>query len=148
MVFLFSLSKDQFLEDDDNGRERREVNDSIIPEPPHLCYTDLNGEINCKVYTKYSKIISVNVSLFSDELNPRGQYCHYDLIGGGSGSKNFSCRIPANLPGRMVNKTCIVRCDVEQEDDDSLLAGSPCQRIRGNPTTTFWTYLVVSIKDY
>jgi hypothetical protein len=144
MVTMFSLFKDTFLEDSNTGRERREVNDSVAPEPPHLCYTDLDGSTNCKVYTKYSKRVSVNVSLYSDELNPRGQYCHYDLIGGGGG-KNFSCRIPANLPGRIDNKTCIVRCDVEQESDGSLLPGSPCQRIRGNPTTTFWTYLVVSI---
>ena len=78
-----------------------------------------------------------------DEVNPRGQYCHYDIIGG-SGS-NYTCRIPGDLPGRLENKTCIVLCDVDQsEGDASLLAGSPCQRIRGDPTVTFWTYLVVS----
>jgi hypothetical protein len=139
---LCSLFKDQFLEDDD-VRERRQVNDSTFPEPPHLCYTDSDGATNCKVYTRYSKRLSVNISLYSDELNPKGQYCHYNIIGGGG--RNFSCRIPANLPGRMDNKTCIVHCDVDQEGDGSLLEGSPCQRIRGNPTVTFWTYLVVSI---
>lgn len=140
------LEDDQFLEDSDDVRERRQVNDSTFPEPPHLCYTDSDGATNCKVYTRYSKRVSVNISLYSQELNPKGQYCHYDIIGGRG--KNFSCRIPANLPGRMDNKTCIVRCDVDQEGDGSILAGSPCQRIRGNPTVTFWTYLVVrSIAD-
>jgi hypothetical protein len=143
VVILFSVFKDQFLDESDDVRVRRQVNDSMVLEPPHLCYTDLDGATNCKVYTKYSKRISVNVSLYSDELNPRGQYCHYDLIG--HSGRNISCRIPANLPGRIDNKTCIVRCDVDQEVDGSLLAGSPCQRIRGDPTVTFWTYLVVSI---
>ncbi|PSN54364.1 hypothetical protein C0J52_14108 [Blattella germanica] len=141
---------DQYQDENEDTRRRREVNDSIgmEPEPPHLCYTGTDGTVNCKVYTHYSKRMAINVSLYSDEeLNPRGQFCHYDLVGGSG--KNLTCRIPDDLPGRLENKTCIVRCDVEQPDDEiSLLAGSPCQRVRGDPNVTFWTYLVVrSIAD-
>lgn len=136
---------DQYIEESDDLRQRRQVNYSVY-EPPHLCYTDSDGATNCKVYTRYSKRISINVSLYSDELKPKGQFCHYDIIPGSG--KNFSCRIPANLPGRVDNKTCIVHCDVEQEGDSNLLTASPCQRIRGNPAVSFWTYLVVrSVAD-
>ncbi|KAJ4443031.1 hypothetical protein ANN_04681 [Periplaneta americana] len=132
--------------DNEDDRERRDVTKSMAPEPPHLCYRVSQNVTECKVYTQYSKIIAINVSLFSnEELNPRGQYCHYDVLGY---SHNVSCRIPVDLPGRLDNKTCIVRCDVDQDSDSSLLAGNPCHRIRGDPTVTFWTYLVVrSVAD-
>jgi hypothetical protein len=137
---------DQFIDFSDNVRKQRQADDPTLPELPHLCYTDSGGATNCKVYTRDSERISVNVSLDTDELKPRGQFCHYDIIP--DSGKNFSCRIPANLPGRIDNKTCIVHCDVEQEGDSSLLAASPCQRIRGNPAVSFWTYLVVrSVAD-
>jgi len=134
--------QDQLIDDSDNVRKQRQADGPTFPEPPHLCYTDSGGATNCKVYTKDSERISVNVSLYTDELKPRGQFCNYDIIP--DSGKNFSCRIPANLPGKVDNKTCIVHCDVEQEGDSSLLAASPCQRIRGNPAVSFWTYLVVS----
>ena len=134
--------QDPFIDDSDNVRKERQADDPIYLEPPHLCYIDSAGATNCKVYTGYGNRISVNVSLYTDELKLRGQFCHYDIIP--DSGKNFSCRIPANLPGRIDNKTCIVRCDVEQEGDNSLLAASPCRRIRGNPAVSFWTYLVVS----
>ncbi|XP_069691081.1 uncharacterized protein SP1173 isoform X1 [Periplaneta americana] len=132
--------------DNEDDRERRDVTKSMAPEPPHLCYRVSQNVTECKVYTQYSKIIAINVSLFSnEELNPRGQYCHYDVLGY---SHNVSCRIPVDLPGRLDNKTCIVRCDVDQDSDSNLLAGNPCHRIRGDPTVTFWTYLVVrSVAD-
>ncbi|KAJ9587951.1 hypothetical protein L9F63_018626 [Diploptera punctata] len=84
------------IENEENTRERRDANETITTieyEPPHLCYTDVDGTVKCKVYTKYSKQLAINASLYSDEqLNPRGQHCHYKLIGGSG--KNFTCRIP------------------------------------------------------
>ena len=78
LPILCTFFKDQFIEDRDGVRQRRQVNDSTFPEPPHLCYTDSDGATNCKVYTRYSKRISVNVSLYSDELEqPRGQFWHW-----------------------------------------------------------------------
>jgi hypothetical protein len=136
------LLQDRFMDDSGDIPEKRQADDLTIPEPPHLCYTDSDGVTSCKVYTPDSERISVNVSLHTHELTPRGQFCHYDIIP--DNRKNFSCRIPANLPGRIENKTCIVRCGVEQQGDGSLLAASPCPRIGGNEAVSFWTYLVVS----
>lgn len=139
----------------------------------HLSVKDDKSLRMCFVYTHNSASFSVNVSL--RPVHEDDQYCNYRLgklklsdvsihleffltffelqncfsfllknyfnffLGG-----NFSCRIPREL--EKPNESCKVICDLENAyAPDSVLQQSQCEHIIGDPTFTFWLYLVVSI---
>ncbi|XP_055693493.1 uncharacterized protein LOC129795946 [Lutzomyia longipalpis] len=140
-------------------RLRRNVHvEQVFVEPPHLCLGKTpEGEITdttiCHVYTEDTKSISIQTTLHSatnkENETHSAEWCRYPLDG-------FSCHIPpaqATYMKLYKNTTkCkpMVECEVHDPYDNpgSVLAESQCIKVIGNPSETFWMYLIIrSVAD-
>uniref|UniRef100_A0A2A4JXZ6 Major facilitator superfamily associated domain-containing protein n=1 Tax=Heliothis virescens TaxID=7102 RepID=A0A2A4JXZ6_HELVI len=128
-------------------------NEELIPRgrampfelnPPHFCY---NGQ--CLVYMQHQARLRVPLSLIAPELpednsTADSDWCTYRTAG------PSQCLVPPNRLAEVTeDENCrpAVRCQVldPYDEPDGVLADAECRLIIGDPTYTFWTYLVVRI---
>ncbi|PZC75860.1 hypothetical protein B5X24_HaOG205562 [Helicoverpa armigera] len=128
-------------------------NEELIPQgrampfevnPPHFCY---NGQ--CLVYMKHEARLRVPLSLIAPELpednsTADSDWCTYRTAG------PSQCLVPPNRLAEVTeDEECrpAVRCQVldPYDEPDGVLADAECRLVIGDPSYTFWTYLVVRI---
>ncbi|KAF9410041.1 hypothetical protein HW555_010758 [Spodoptera exigua] len=112
--------------------------------PPHFCY---NGQ--CLVYMQHQARLRVPLSLIAPELpednsTSDSDWCTYRTAG------PSKCQVPPNRLAEVSDdEDCrpAVRCQVldPYDEPDGVLADAECRLVIGDPSYTFWTYLIIRI---
>lgn len=140
---LVNETEDSQNTDDEEVRQFHAVNIEI--NPPHLCY---NGQ--CNVYMKHVARLRIPLSLTApdppeDNSTSDSNWCTYRTAG------PSKCLVPpdrlAEIKKDGVECVPAVRCQVldPYDEPDGVLADAECRLVVGDPTSTFWTYLILRV---
>ncbi|XP_037967817.2 uncharacterized protein LOC105385226 [Plutella xylostella] len=126
------------------ARDEEEEEDDYDLNPPHLCLTG-ETDVECLVYMQHAGRMRVPLSLTAPRQNDTADWCTYKT------AKPSKCNVPQNRLDQLLedNPECrpAVRCQVldPYDEPDGVLAEAQCRLVIGDPSYTFWSYLVVRV---